>query len=174
MQSKEIPRKSTSGDNTRFPKGSKPPAETKFPAKVSRKEILSYLEGVAPMGKILPSLLKIPANAYIMADSSFSSDPKKSLEDAVESPFPNIVLPSHPADYHLALSSRGSHVFCILVDKTRKIMVSSSVRSMYVKQGSWVGFQRTLEKTLAALKDAESKGEKFSFLVNNENTMRLL
>jgi hypothetical protein len=146
---------------------------------VSREECLNALGNVAPVPKDLVPLLDIPEKLYhvdsgLGGSTSFSSQPDRNVAAVTGSLLLGLDFPKELPDYGIHISSRGSNVFCTLVDRRRKIIICEDVRNMFAKQGSWDFFTYGLKEVLARAAELESRGEKFSFVISKDSVIRTI
>ncbi|MBU0532596.1 hypothetical protein KKB44_03820 [Candidatus Micrarchaeota archaeon] len=143
--------------------------EKKFPRKLNADECAALLSGIAPITPEISQLLQIPKTLYMLGNEpSFSSQQDRGINEIVKSLLYGSPMPVVLPDYGIYISSRGSNVFCTLVDKKRKIIVHATINSMYAKQGSWKSFQQTIQRALDTAKSYETKKEPFNFVLTNE------
>lgn len=151
-------------------RGSDVVVEEKQPEKANKEKCIALLDAIGPVSEELATLLQMPDKLYLLGSypPAFSSDPEKGAGTLANYLLYSAVKPIRISDYALHLGSRGSTDFCTFVDKKRKIIVHEVVTTMYAETGSWDDFTDSLKKAIATVKDYESKGVKFDFvLVNN-------
>jgi hypothetical protein len=130
---------------------------------------LTALKALAPMSDTLAAMLGIPPDIHQRAASSFSTDSAKGIEMVPESLFLGLEFPNDIPDYGIVIHSRGSSIFCTLLDKKRKIIVSEAVGNLHSSGGgNWSSFQSSLQSAIARSKALQDEGRKFSFVVEAE------
>src|SRR4030095_5627420 len=139
------------------------------PVSVSSRGCLERLSELAPLSPALEKLLRIPEGLFISGERGFttlSSDEQKTVARAFGSLVLGQELPKDLPDYGIHISSRGGSVFCMLLDKSRKILVLDTVKSGYVDSGSWESFSSSIEQALSRAESLSSSGQQFSLLIN--------
>jgi hypothetical protein len=142
----------------------------KYPREVDKETCISLLDDIGPVSEELAELLQIPDKIYLLGNdpATFSSRPDKDAAAISGYLILPTLKPRDAPDYALHIRSRGSHVFCTFVDKERRIIVHETVNSMYAERGSWESFEQALKKAIAKVKDYESQGIEFDFVLNKE------
>lgn len=135
------------------------------PRRMGKEELISRLSGFGKMNETLLKLLNLPDKIYYLEDGRFSSDPKKPAFLVTHPQFAADLDKDRFAEYSIAIGSRGSNVFCTLIDLKRGILVSTSIKNMYVSEGSWMLFQVRLESALEAAKSVSPEQKKEGALV---------
>ena len=149
--------------------------DKKYPKEVSKEACIALLDDMGPVSKELATLLRIPDKIYMLGGDppSFSSQPDKDAARIAGYLLLPTLKPKDAPEYALHIRSRGSNVFCTFVDKKRKIIVHETVNSMYANEGSWEFFERALKEAIATVKEYESQGVKFDFVLNKESTTKI-
>lgn len=135
------------------------------PRLMRRNELVSRLSQFGKMGESLLKLMGIPEKLHYLGDGRFSSDPKTPAFLVTYPQFVDELDTSKFAEYSIAIGSRGSNVFCTLIDRKRNILVSDSIKNMYVAEGNWMFFQARLESALEAAKSLSPEQKKDGVLV---------
>ena len=125
-----------------------PPVNSSLPKKVGREDILLRLNAFGKMSSSLLKKMNIPANLFARDEGQFSSDKDVPAYSITHSKFLESYKPGDFPDYSISIGSRGSDVFCTLVDKKRGILVSTSIKSMMAEEGSWDFFEQQLDYAL--------------------------
>ncbi len=143
---------------------------------VPRESVLAMLDSIAPLGKDLEALLNVPDFVFPVGSEgeiSFSSKESDTgaarAAGAILKGFP---FPSSVPDYGIHMSSEGSSLFCTLVDRSRKIIVSAEVRNLESEEGSWKPFEFALRDALSAAESFKAAKTMFDFVVNKEGIIR--
>jgi hypothetical protein len=142
-----------------------------------REECIGILECVSEMDQELLELLDLPPVLFRFGDElsyAFSSSPDQGIGVVFQHLF--FAMPWNPdfADYGIYLVPRGSHVFCLLVDRRRKIIVCEQVNSMYAMQGDWEEFKVSLRATLDQAKDMLAGNQEFEFVVTKDGIVNTI
>ncbi len=139
---------------------------------IDRDGVVELLNSIVPVPAGFAELLNIPERMYIVERGpSLSSDPSRDAGRVVASLVFHTPFPQKTPDFGIVISSRGSSVFCTLVDRSRKIIVMDSISSLYSEKGSWSSFKASVADALDAKRRLEASGAKFDFLVNSENSI---
>ncbi len=147
--------KKNSGRNSQIPAdnltnlfSTKEPNSGKLPRRIKRKEVISSLGKFGEMSTGLVKKMKIPDYLFKLDTDTFSSDKnipayliydEESLENCRHKNLP---------DYSISVGSRGSDIFCTLIDKKRGFILTASIGHMMVEEGSWDFFERWLDEAL--------------------------
>jgi hypothetical protein len=149
------------------------------PKEVDKDKCVELLSHIAPVSERLARLLELPEMLYLLSDSpSFSSS--KNMGESAGRVATHLIfatpMPDKLAGYGLHIDSRGSNVFCTLVDKKRKIIVHATVNSAFSKtgKGDWRNFQFALKCALATAKNYKTQGKEFAFVMQVGKTMTLM
>ena len=122
--------------------------KSSYPQKRAKSDVIGAL---SVFGKLHPKLLEkmqIPDELHELLENSFSSDESKSGPSiSRQGDFHSFDHKNAP-EYSIVIGERGSNVFCTLVDKKRGILVSASIKNMFVSQGNWEVFEMQLDRVL--------------------------
>lgn len=138
-----------------------------------RQQCIEALKALGPMDESLIQMMEIPPQLNALeteSGSSFSSDKKRGIENVPDLLYLHADLPKELPDYGILVSSRGSSIFCTLLDTKRKIIVSESVRNLHGSGGDWSGFQSSLQSAIARSKSMQAEGREFRFAVESEGS----
>ncbi len=117
----------------------------------------------------------MPDALYLVGDAtSVSSDAAKGIGRVFGSLMAGEPMPSALPEYGIHVSEHGSSVFCTLLDRRRKIIVCDSISGAFSENASWDSFIRSVRDALGAVRERESGGEAFDFVVNKENSIRTI
>jgi hypothetical protein len=143
---------------------------------VSRESCLATLSSFAPMGKEIEALLNVPESLYSVGgedETSFSSvESDTGAARAASSLLRGFPFPSSLPDYGIHISNVGSSVFCTLVDRARKVIVTSEIRNLESEEGSWERFGLALKDAVSAAESYTKAKTPFDFVVNKEGVIR--
>ena len=141
----------------------KEPDSEKLPRKVKGKRAIISLSKFGEMGPALIKKMKIPDSLFKFSTDSFSSDKdvpayliydEDSLENCRHRKLP---------EYSISVGSRGSDIFCTLIDKKRGFILAASIGHMMVEGGSWDFFEgwldEALEKSASLTEQDRKKGK---------------
>ena len=125
------------------------------------------LNGVSPLPEDLPRLLEMPETLYMSPDTtSFTSESGKHAFLAAQAIAYGESLPRDLPDYAICTFNKNSALFCLLVDKRRKIIVFNSISNIYSGTGgSWTGFEESLRDAVAFSRKLQQSGDDFAFVV---------
>lgn len=141
------------------------------PKQLSGAVCISLLKRVAPLDESIAKLMKLPEKLYRMGkpgeELSFSSDPFKSIDGVVASLDSGGSFPSQVSDYGILIHSRGSNVFCTMVDKSRKVIVTADVRNAFESQGGWDIFAANVDRAIMQAQNLQADGREFNFVINH-------
>ncbi|MFN7991178.1 MAG: hypothetical protein U0R44_03390 [Candidatus Micrarchaeia archaeon] len=135
-----------------------------------KAECLERLNKIAPVDDGFIAMLGLPENLQRLGEDHFSTDPENGLypvEGAINFGYP---FPSSVPDFGILLSTKGSDLFCTLLDRKRKIIVSAPVRNANAASGSWSGFREALRAALSRAGELSSAGTSFTFVVESESS----
>lgn len=156
--------------------GSSTQAKNREVEPVSSETCIRILECVTEMDEELVSMLELPPTIFKLGRGesySFSSSPDRGIGRVFFSLYLGGLWKTDFADYGIALNQRGSHVFCILVDRRRRIIVIDAVNSMYASEGSWDQFKSTLRKALEKAKTMMERNYDFEFIISREGFTKI-
>lgn len=140
---------------------------------VPSKECLDELRRFGALDKELQAQLKLPKRLYSHGSPerpSYSSDPAASINPYASSIMQGMdrAPPEGLPEYGIAIASRGSSVFCVLVDRKRGIIVSESVRDPHAPEGSWRPFASALKEALEYGDWLKSQGSGVRFVMRGD------
>ena len=131
----------------------------------------------APMGEGLKALLEMPPKLYSVGaepGKSFSSNPAKSVERLAGHLLHDLSFPEDLPDFGIHLTQKGSNAFCVLFDRSRKVIVCQDVQNMFVEHGSWLSFENALRDALSAADSLRADGKDFSFVISRDGLIRII
>lgn len=137
---------------------------------VSSDMILSVLNRSARVPQALMQKLEIPERLHAEDDFSFSSSPSVSVQTIARSLFEGAPLPATP-DYGIAIFESRSNVFCLLVDKARKIIVFEQIANVQGSGGAWSKFTSSLDEAIGRSAELSKGSEPFDFVVGKNRTL---
>jgi hypothetical protein len=131
---------------------------------------------VAPASPHLAQLLELPVKLFAFdgTELSLSSDPSISIAEVTAALTSLTPMPSCIPDYGLHVARRGSHVFCTVVDRRRRIIVMHSLTGVLGEHRSWDSFMYAIEEATAIATTMLAQGEDFEFVVNKESAIRIV
>jgi hypothetical protein len=140
---------------------------------VGSEKCIELLSPIAPLSQDLINMLDMPEGLKVLSEDPpiFSSDSQHSAGGIANFFHYGMMWPMAMSDYSLAVSGKGSSVFCTFVDRKRKVIVHTTVNSIYADQGSWAEFERLLKDTLDVAKENTAQGKDFDFVVNNDGVI---
>ena len=161
-----------------FPKP-KIPSEGKLGNELSPETCMAILEDTveAEMGDGLKVLLEMPPRMFSVGmehGPSFSSNPGKTIMRLTGHILNDMEFPSVLPSYGIDLGSKGGNLFCVLIDRSRRIIVCQSVRSMYADKGSWAAFENAVRDALHAADSNRSEGKDFAFVISRDGLVRTI
>jgi len=134
---------------------------------VSATTCAYMLNGLAPLADSLEKLLEIPEKLFMSDDlSSFTSEPGKHVVAMARALAYDEPPPKGLPGYGVCLFKKDSTMFCLLVDKRRKVAVFNSI-SNHGGPGDWDLFEDSLAEALEQAKKLQLGGEEFSFVLMN-------
>ena len=138
---------------------------------IGRQACVSALKEFASMSDDFTVLLQLPDKLYLLGNEetpSFSSQPNRSAEGVAGAMLFGYPFPKELPDYAIHISSKGSNIFCTMVDRSRKIIVSEPIRNIQDEKGDWGTFEATLRKALLKSESFKADGRTFSFVVEGD------
>ncbi|MFN7991372.1 MAG: hypothetical protein U0R44_04420 [Candidatus Micrarchaeia archaeon] len=133
---------------------------------ISRGVCLGLLARIAPIDKELEDMLRMPEKMYMIERSDcFSSQSDRDISGVVMHLQFGLSMPLDFADYGIDVSGKGSSSFCTFVDRSRKVIVSMPLQTLYGGEASWDDFKDGLRHALSAAKAKEGSGERFDFVL---------
>lgn len=170
-----IPFPQSKGQQGRAFKGHLALAEEKG-GDVTRETCIAILNTYAPMKKEMEELLAIPQMLFSVGkegEASFSSrEADTGTARAAAALLHGFPFPSTLPDYGIHISTKGSSVFCTLVDRSRKIVVTAEIRNLQSEEGSWAQFGLAVKDAVSTAESQSASNAKFDFVINKEGIIR--
>jgi hypothetical protein len=126
----------------------------------------------------LEKLFAVPETIFVTREpggfTTFSSEPEKNIASVFGSLLLGRDLPPDLPGYGIHVSSKGGSVFCVLLDRSRRIIVFEAVKEGYSDSGSWEAFSDSVERAVSKAEFLEESGQKFSFVISREGALRMI
>jgi hypothetical protein len=141
---------------------------------ISREECLNLLRRIGTISDKDAGLLNIPEKVYLIEGPagsmpSISSDPEKGAAKVAGCILMDLPLPPDQPDFGIHFTSRGSSLYCTIVDKKRKVVVSEVISDGYTRRVDWGDFIYSLQDAVVGAEEKSMSGEKFDFVVVKES-----
>jgi len=132
---------------------------------VEPAHVRAVLRRVAPLE---PEQLVLPPVLFAQEDYAFCSKPDTGMEQfAIDcnrlAPDPKAVS----AEWALILFGRGSHTFCVLLDRERRLLVLDQVGSVY-SGGGWTSFIACVGTATHEIRKLDELGAVYDLVVVRE------
>ncbi|MEW6722820.1 MAG: hypothetical protein AB1324_06160 [Candidatus Micrarchaeota archaeon] len=137
--------------------------------------VLARLPRLARMGTDFVSLLGIPPGLHEAGDGSlpsFSTDPAVPASSLAGVFFLKLPLPPKVPDFAIGLSEKGGSLYCIIVDKKRKIIANARVGGAHAAEFDWEELGLCIRAALRESESLEAGGNKFRFVLADESGVR--
>ena len=156
-------------------RGTRKESSDRVVAPIGPEGCKAFLSHFAPVSDELAALFKPPKELRIIDANSLSSQTyrtaaKASAALACGGKVTEDMLRELP-DYGVQISQRGGSVFCLFVDKSRRIMVWDSLGNGLGGDLSWRFFADTLRKTIDEAEARTGRKEAFKLVFNKESSI---